>query len=58
MTAGGWVDACGVDEIELEDVIPFTHEGRAFAIYRSPEDTFHASDGLCTHERACSPTGW
>ncbi len=52
MTPGGWVDACGVDEIELEDVIGFIHEGRSFAIYRSPEDTFHASDGLCTHERA------
>ncbi len=25
---------------------------RTFAIYRSPDDTFHATDGLCTHERA------
>ncbi|OJV06104.1 MAG: Rieske family ferredoxin, partial [Shinella sp. 65-6] len=22
-----------------------------FAIYRSPEDTYHATDGLCTHEK-------
>ena len=27
------------------------HDGRTFAIYRSPEDTFHATDGLCTHEK-------
>lgn len=29
----------------------FDHDGRTFAIYRSPEDTFHATDGLCTHEK-------
>ena len=52
MTGHGWVRACDVDNIEQEDVIRFDHDGHAFAIYRSPEDTFHATDGLCTHERA------
>ncbi len=47
-----WVRACGVDEIDTEDVVRFDHGDRTFAIYRSPEDTFHATDGLCTHERA------
>jgi len=47
-----WVDACAVDEIDEEDVIRFDHGERTYAIYRSPEDTFHATDGLCTHERA------
>jgi 3-phenylpropionate/trans-cinnamate dioxygenase ferredoxin component len=47
-----WVQACGVDDIDPEDVIRFDHGGRTFAIYRSPEDTFHATDGLCTHEQA------
>ena len=36
----------------LEDVIRFDHDGRKFAIYRSPEDRYYATDGLCTHERA------
>jgi len=49
---GIWVTACDVDDIEEEDVIRFDHDGRTFAIYRSPEDTFHATDGLCTHEQA------
>ena len=49
---GTWVDACGVDEIEPEDVLQFDHEGRVFAIYRSPDGTFHATDGICTHEHA------
>ena len=46
-----WVQVCGRDEIDEEDVIRFDHAGRTFAIYRSPEDTFHATDGLCTHEK-------
>lgn len=47
-----WVQACLVDDVEEEDVIRFDYEGRTFAIYRSPNDTFHATDGICTHERA------
>jgi len=50
--ADGWVEVCAVEEIDEEDVIRFDHDGRTFAIYRSPEGTFHATDGLCTHERA------
>jgi 3-phenylpropionate/trans-cinnamate dioxygenase ferredoxin subunit len=52
LNGGTWVTACEVDDIEEEDVIRFDHDGQTFAIYRSPEDTFHATDGLCTHERA------
>lgn len=52
MTDEGWIIACDIDEIDEEDVVRFDHDGRTFAIYRSPEDTFHATDGLCTHERA------
>jgi 3-phenylpropionate/trans-cinnamate dioxygenase ferredoxin component len=48
----GWIEVCAVDDIDEEDVIRFDHDGRSFAIYRSPHDTFHATDGLCTHERA------
>lgn len=46
-----WIEACAADGIDAEDVIRFDHEGRTFAIYRSPEDTYHATDGLCTHEK-------
>ena len=46
-----WVEACGADEVETEDVIRWDHGGRTFAIYRSPEDEYFATDGLCTHER-------
>ena len=52
MQAMGWIEACAADEIEQEDVIRFDHGGRTFAIYRSPDDEYFATDGLCTHEQA------
>jgi 3-phenylpropionate/trans-cinnamate dioxygenase ferredoxin component len=51
-TTGTWVDACGVDDIEAEDVIRFDHRGKTYAIYRSPDDQYYATDGVCTHEHA------
>jgi 3-phenylpropionate/trans-cinnamate dioxygenase ferredoxin subunit len=47
-----WVEACGATDIEQEDVIRFDHGGRTFAVYRSSDDEYYATDGLCTHERA------
>lgn len=52
MSGNGWVAVCRVDEIEQEDVIPFEYGGRQFAVYRSPEGDFYATDGICTHEHA------
>jgi 3-phenylpropionate/trans-cinnamate dioxygenase ferredoxin component len=52
-----WVDACAADDIDAEDVIRFDHGGRTFAIYRSPDDQFFATDGICTHERAVLADG-
>src|SRR5215468_9974992 len=49
--AENWVDACAADAIEEEDVIQFNHGGSAYAIYRSPENQYCATDGLCTHEQ-------
>lgn len=45
-----WIRACARDDIETEDLIRFDHGERTFAIYRSPDDEFFATDGLCTHE--------
>ena len=45
-----WVDACATEMIETEDVVRFDHCSRTFAIYRSAQDEFFCTDGLCTHE--------
>jgi 3-phenylpropionate/trans-cinnamate dioxygenase ferredoxin component len=47
-----WVNACAVGDIDEEDVIRFDHAGRTFAIYRSADDAYFATDGWCTHEKA------
>ena len=46
-----WIEACRVDDVAEEDVIRFDHAGRTFAIFRSPDDKYFATDGLCTHEQ-------
>jgi 3-phenylpropionate/trans-cinnamate dioxygenase ferredoxin component len=51
MSAEGWMAACKADDISLEDVTEFEHDGRSYAIYRSPGDEFFATDGSCTHEQ-------
>jgi len=45
-----WIEARDRDDVVSEDVIRFDHAGRTFAIYRSPDDRYYATDGLCTHE--------
>jgi 3-phenylpropionate/trans-cinnamate dioxygenase ferredoxin component len=47
-----WIAACAAADIVPEDVVRFDHGGRTFAIYRSPDDAYYATDGLCTHEQA------
>lgn len=48
---GQWIDACATDDIENEDLIRFDHDGKVFMIYRSPDDEYFCTDGICTHEK-------
>jgi len=48
---GQWVAACAAGDVDPEDVIPFEHDGKDYAIYRSPGDSYYATDGHCTHEQ-------
>ncbi|WEV77317.1 non-heme iron oxygenase ferredoxin subunit [Janibacter cremeus] len=47
----GWTRVCDVDDVEEEDVIGVSVEGRDVAVYRDEDGEFYASDGHCTHER-------
>ncbi len=46
-----WIEACGADDVDTEDVIPVKLGERQVAVYRSPDNTYYASDGYCTHEQ-------
>ena len=52
-----WVEACGVDDVDEEDLIGFDHDGKTYAIYRSGKDEYFATDGICTHEHALLADG-
>ncbi len=40
-----WVAACVAEDVDKEDVIGFSHEDRDFAVYRTAESEFFATDG-------------
>jgi 3-phenylpropionate/trans-cinnamate dioxygenase ferredoxin component len=46
-----WIKTCNTNDIEPEDVMRFDHAGKTFAIYRTNDDKFYATDGLCTHQK-------
>jgi 3-phenylpropionate/trans-cinnamate dioxygenase ferredoxin subunit len=46
-----WIPVCTVGDIDEEDVIRFDYGERTFAIYRSDDGEYYATDGYCTHQR-------
>ncbi|MCF3948123.1 MocE family 2Fe-2S type ferredoxin [Acidiphilium iwatense] len=53
-----WIDVCAADALEPDDVIRFDHEGQTFAVYRTSDDAYCATDGLCTHEQVHLADGY
>src|ERR1041384_4983989 len=52
LSAEGWIEVCDVAAIEKEDVIRFDLNDQTFAVYRTLDDQFYATDGTCTHGNA------
>jgi 3-phenylpropionate/trans-cinnamate dioxygenase ferredoxin component len=46
----GWIDTGPADRVLSEDVAPFEYDGKQYALYRTTDDRYFATDGLCTHE--------
>ena len=47
-----WIAACDVDDVDARGRHPVRPRGRTYAVYRSPDDAYFATDGHCTHEQA------
>jgi MocE subfamily Rieske [2Fe-2S] domain protein len=45
----GWVSVCDPAVLGSGEVIRFDHDNRTFAVYRTTDGSFHATDGICTH---------
>lgn len=48
----GWIEVCDSQLLLKEDVLRFDHDKKTYAIYRTADDQFYATDGLCTHGNA------
>ena len=48
----GWLEVCDRGALGRADVLRFDRESRTYALYRTSEDGFFATDGLCTHGNA------
>jgi 3-phenylpropionate/trans-cinnamate dioxygenase ferredoxin subunit len=46
-----WVDACATTDIEPDDVLRFDYGDRSFALYRTADDRYYATEGFCTHAK-------
>lgn len=53
----GWVAVCDEGALEDEDMLQFEQGEAIYALYKSAEGEWYASDGLCTHGRACLAEG-
>jgi 3-phenylpropionate/trans-cinnamate dioxygenase ferredoxin component len=44
-----WVDVCAVDDLPADEVMRFDHGDHSYAVYRTADSRFFATDGACTH---------
>ncbi|QBG49142.1 non-heme iron oxygenase ferredoxin subunit [Verrucomicrobia bacterium S94] len=45
----GWVKVGHADLLLPEDVLRFDHDEKTYAVYRTAEGLFYASQGICSH---------
>jgi Na(+)-translocating NADH:ubiquinone oxidoreductase F subunit len=48
----GWIEVGPVGLLLKEDVVRFDHDNRTYAIYRTLDNQYYATDGICTHGNA------
>ena len=48
----GKIEVCSVEQLQKGEVVRFDFDQRTFALYRTTEDEFYATDGICTHGNA------
>jgi Na+-transporting NADH:ubiquinone oxidoreductase subunit F len=56
--AEGWIEIAADTAIDREDVLRFDHAENTYAVYRTADDRYHATDGICTHGNTHLATGW
>ncbi len=47
--AEGWIEVCDASLLGPGDILRFDHAKKTYALYRTADGAFYASDGICTH---------
>jgi MocE subfamily Rieske [2Fe-2S] domain protein len=55
--AEGWIEVGAVGLLDLEDVLRFDYAEHTYAVYRTADDAYYATDGICTHGNTHLATG-
>ena len=45
----GIAKVCTAEELKKDDIIRYDHDGKTYAIYRTAENDYYATEGMCTH---------
>jgi MocE subfamily Rieske [2Fe-2S] domain protein len=45
----GWVEVCGEEQLDREEVVRFDHARKTYAVIQSADGSLFATDGICTH---------
>lgn len=48
----GWIEVCDSNFLLKEDVLRFEYDENSYAVYRTADGKFYATDGICTHGNA------
>ena len=46
---GKWAEVCEAERVKRDDTLRFDHMGKSYALYRTADDRYYATDGFCTH---------
>jgi MocE subfamily Rieske [2Fe-2S] domain protein len=55
--AEGWVEVSTTDALDREDVLRFDYAEHTYAVYRTADGGYYATDGICTHGNTHLATG-
>ena len=57
-TLPAWIPVCATAAIAPADVFRFDHAGQTYAIYRTDDNQYFATAGLCTHAKVHLASGF
>jgi 3-phenylpropionate/trans-cinnamate dioxygenase ferredoxin subunit len=58
MSDESWVDVCPIEDLAPDDVVRFDHGDSTYAVYRTADSRYFATDGACTHGKAHLAKGY